>query len=110
MQWFVALKGTKPIGVVAASSEAAGRSEERHVESMWVAPSCRGLGIARRLLTALTDIARAQGLRTIMLWVLDGNDVARSAYLRLGFTFTGERQPLPSSEDRIEERMKRELS
>jgi RimJ/RimL family protein N-acetyltransferase len=38
-------------------------------------------------------------------WVLDGNDAARRVYQRLGFVFTGERQPLPTAPGRMEERL-----
>ncbi len=45
------------------------------------------------------------GVTELYAWVLDGNDAARRVYQRLGFVLTGERQPLPGSMGRMEERL-----
>ena len=34
---------------------------------MWVAPTARGLGVGRRLLTELEDCARERGMRVVQL-------------------------------------------
>lgn len=41
--------------------------EPAEIKRMWVAPSARGLGVARRLLAALEDQARKRGITTLRL-------------------------------------------
>lgn len=109
LQWFVAFVGTEPVGVVAARSGPDISPGERYVESMWVAPGHRSAGIASELMIKLTDTVHAEGAHTLFLWVLDGNDIARKVYQRLGFTFTGDRQSLKIYPNRTEERMRRPI-
>lgn len=47
------------------------------IKRMWVSPSVRGLGVARRLLLGLEDAARAAGLRALRL---DTNRVLAEAH------------------------------
>lgn len=44
-----------------------------------------------------------KGIPAVWLWVLDGNDAARSLYLKRGFTSTGIKQPLLDKPSRSEE-------
>jgi predicted GNAT family acetyltransferase len=81
----------------------------RHLVSMWVEPAARGSGAAAALVEAVCAWAAADGGRLVSLWVADGNDPARRSYERLGFTGTGERQPLPSDPHVGEERLQRLL-
>jgi ribosomal protein S18 acetylase RimI-like enzyme len=105
-RWLVAFLGPEPVGLAAATTErGAGSSKECHVEGMWVAPSHRNSGVARELMTKLINTMGAQGVQTILLWVLDGNDAARNAYRHLGFNPTGERQRLRTDPSRSEEHM-----
>jgi ribosomal protein S18 acetylase RimI-like enzyme len=109
LQWFAAFVRTEPVGVVAARSGPDISPGERYVESMWVAPGHRSAGIAGELMSKLTETVHAEGAHTLFLWVLDGNDIAREIYLKLGFTYTGDRQTLPIYPNRIEERMRRPI-
>jgi ribosomal protein S18 acetylase RimI-like enzyme len=104
LQWFVASGRGGVIGLVAARRPS-GDTGEWYVESMWVAPGRRRTGVARRLLQALDDALRMEGVRTMFLWVLSDNDAARRAYQRLGFVSTGRRQPLQTMPGRTEEQM-----
>lgn len=81
----------------------------RHLVGMWVEPGRRGTGVADRLVAAVTEWAREDGARRLALWVVDGNPRARRCYERLGFTPTGERQPLPGDPSVMESRMIRTL-
>jgi ribosomal protein S18 acetylase RimI-like enzyme len=72
--------------------------------AMWVDPAHRGSDAATRLVEAVCRWADDDGGRVVSLWVADGNDRARRFYERLGFTGTGERQPLPSAPEVGEER------
>ena len=92
-----------PVGLVATIEED-GRSDERQIVSMWVDPVVRGSGGGRTLVLAALRAVRAQGARRVTLFVADGNEAAARFYERLGFTSTGERQPLPSDPARREER------
>lgn len=65
-----------------------------HLVGMWVAPECRGRGVADRLVRALCDLARARDAAAMTLWVTDANDRARAFYQRMGFAPTGGRQKL----------------
>jgi len=82
---------------------------QRELVGMWVAPVVRGRGIAAPLIEAVADWARADGASELALWVVDGNDGARRVYERAGFVATGERQPFPGDDPRIESRMVRRL-
>lgn len=84
-----------PVGLVTTIEEE-GRPEERQIVSMWVDPAVRGSGVGRALVMAALGTVRAQRVRRATLFVADGNEAAARFYERLGFTSTGERQPLPS--------------
>jgi ribosomal protein S18 acetylase RimI-like enzyme len=94
--WIVALEAEKAIGL--ARSVGAPGHGTRHVESIWVAPTHRQRGVCRALLHALAEMDRRQGGTDLMLWVLEDNQEAQSAYKALGFEPTGERQFLPDFE------------
>ncbi len=69
-----------------------------HLVGMWVAPECRGRGIADQLVGAVCELARQSGAESVRLWVTDVNDRARAFYRRLGFLPTGQRQLLRPGE------------
>jgi ribosomal protein S18 acetylase RimI-like enzyme len=101
-----------PEPATGSADSAPGQDEIRgwHLVSMWVGPQARGQGIAGRLVTAICDLARAQGADQVALWVTDANLRAQAFYRRAGFRGTGERQPVrPSEPDHLEERMVRVL-
>ncbi|HLH45775.1 MAG TPA: GNAT family N-acetyltransferase [Acidimicrobiales bacterium] len=107
--WLLAWDGDEPVGIVSAFAEP-GRPAERHLVSMWVAPSHRGLGVADHLVEAVVRWAREERAEALVLWVADGNDRARAFYDRVGFSPTGRRQPLPSDPDVGESQLSRPLS
>lgn len=89
----IAFAGEEAVGMAGVYIEDDGDGE---VISVWVDPAHRGRGVARLLVTAAMDWARAAGVTRFRLWVTDGNDGARVLYERLGFVATGRRQPLPT--------------
>jgi ribosomal protein S18 acetylase RimI-like enzyme len=82
-----------------------------HLVGMWVAPGCRGQGVAARLVDAICEQARQAGARTVTLRVTEVNDRARTFYRRFGFTPTGARQLVrPDEPDHWEEELALRLS
>ena len=61
----------------------------RQIQGLLVAPWARGRGVARALLEAASDTARAQGACRITLRVLGHNGPARRLYESLGFVVEG---------------------
>jgi L-amino acid N-acyltransferase YncA len=86
-----------------ARSTRGDRVWQRNIESVWVQPDRRRRGVTRLMLQRLIE-HEPDGVTELYAWVLDGNEAARRVYQRLGFVFTGERQPLPGSVGRMEER------
>ncbi|HBM59838.1 MAG TPA: GNAT family N-acetyltransferase [Citreicella sp.] len=70
----------------AALSRQAGYAE---VKSMFVAPEARGLGVARRLLAHLEDLARQEGILLLRLETGDKLAAAVALYDRMGFVRCG---------------------
>jgi DNA-binding MarR family transcriptional regulator/N-acetylglutamate synthase-like GNAT family acetyltransferase len=55
------------------------------IKRMWVAPEARGLGLAKRILARLEDLARARSLATVRLETNRALTEARSLYQSSGF-------------------------
>ena len=102
--WIVAREADTVIGLARSIGEP-DLPATRHVESVWVAPTHRRRGVFRALMHALAETERRMGVTQLMLWVLEDNHDARSAYDALGFEPTGERQFLPAF-GRFERRLK----
>ena len=90
--WVVAIESGAIIGIAGLVDGYA--SDGRHVEWTWVDSAHRHRGIFRALLKVLIDRESGNGAYDIALWVLENNSAARTAYARLGFAPTGERQRL----------------
>lgn len=71
------------------------------VISMWVAPSARGGGLARALLDACVHWSTEHGYRRLRLGVAEDNEAAARLYVRFGFSFTGETEPLLSNPGKL---------
>jgi ribosomal protein S18 acetylase RimI-like enzyme len=66
-----------------------------HVNIVYVVPERRRQGVAKSLLTAFGQRARAQGIEHLTLDVATRNEVGREAWRRLGFTEWAERLRVP---------------
>lgn len=88
---FGSLQGEQLLGVVRLVREP-GR-KERHkatIYGLYVAPSARRRGIARRLLTrAIATAGRLEGLRQIRIGVVTANAAATGLYVKAGFVEYG---------------------
>lgn len=69
---------------------------------IWVDPAARGQGLGRLLMNAAIEWAQDRGATRVDLSVTDRANEARLLYERLGFTPTGEREPLATDPTRIE--------
>ena len=108
--WFTSVLDGRPVSLLGATSEPGMPLHERYIEYLWVSPECRHSGIARNMLTTVIDRLHGSGVRTVYLWVLDGNEVAIQLYEKVGFVSTNHRLSLPEHPARGEERMRLELS
>jgi len=88
-RWFVAVDEGTTIGVAGGVDGWSDDPDDRELVGMWVAPSHRGRGVARRLLDAVGSWAASEGAVTLHLGVRGGNHGARAAYLRMGLRPTG---------------------
>jgi len=93
---FIAWREDEPVGLVTVigrgSDGETGPPAEWELVSMWVSPDARGSGAADLLVSAVTQVVRAESADRLVLWVADGNARARAFYLRAGFRPTGVRQ------------------
>jgi ribosomal protein S18 acetylase RimI-like enzyme len=80
---------------------------DRYLSYLWVAPRARRNGVATRLVTEMLAHLRSDGVARTWLWVLEGNEPARSFYGKLGFKTTGVRKPLGHDPSRYEELLTR---
>ena len=101
--WFAVRRDADVVGAAGGVQTEGGEAE---LIGMWVAPGVRGRGYGADLVSAVCDWARGVGAAAIDLWIVQGNDPARSLYERCGFRPTGERAPLPSPRVGVEERMR----
>jgi RimJ/RimL family protein N-acetyltransferase len=88
-QVFCAFRGPDILGVAGFAVRDA--EKERHKGLLWgmyVRPSARGTGVARRLVEAVIEFARLR-VELIQLSVVMGNEPARRLYARLGFVEYG---------------------
>ena len=108
--WFISELDGKLVCMVGVTHEHDPASKERYLEYVWVAPEYRRSRVAYDMLTDVLGKLKRSGIRTVALWVLDGNDVALWLYKRLDFQGTNRRQPLPDDPGRCEEQFKLDLS
>lgn len=71
------------------------------VMGMWIAPTARGTGVVEALVAACESVARDAGAGSIALGVMADNPRGQAAYVRLGYSFTGERVPVRDGRDEL---------
>jgi DNA-binding MarR family transcriptional regulator/GNAT superfamily N-acetyltransferase len=72
----------EPVGCGGLKRESASMGE---IKRVWTAPAARGIGVARKVLHALEDIAREQGFRTIHLDTNRALNEAQAFYRSEGY-------------------------
>lgn len=63
------------------------------IEQLYVEPFFHQKGIGCKLIQFAIDTAQKEGIRKVVLWVLEKNSNAISFYGKMGFKATGERKP-----------------
>lgn len=92
-QFWLALDGCRPVGLVGAGFRNASRYE---LIAMWVEPAARGAGVADALVAAVKARAVALGQEALFLEVAAENSRAVQFYRRHGFVFLDEWEPIDS--------------
>ncbi len=71
-------------GLVGYCAGGLGRDGDAEVFTLYVLKSAQGGGLGAELLSAMARVLRADGARSLHLWVLSGNARARAFYRHLG--------------------------
>jgi ribosomal protein S18 acetylase RimI-like enzyme len=103
--WYIGTLAGRPVSLLGVTREPGMPVHERYLEYLWVLPEHRRSGIAIGMLTMALERLRTDEVRTVFIWVLDGNDAARNLYERIGFVDSNHRQPLAERPDRSEIRL-----
>jgi ribosomal protein S18 acetylase RimI-like enzyme len=109
-EWNIMLAGDKEIGLLGVTREETMPAEECYLEYLWIAPDFRRTGMGSALLRTVLEDVRQAGVRTVWLYILNGNHGAMNFYQKFGFQSTNERQLLPGHPAGSEERMKLRLA
>jgi RimJ/RimL family protein N-acetyltransferase len=112
--WYVGIADGRPpdepVSLVGITREPNAPANECFLEYLWVVPEFRGHGVAFDMINSILDRLKSSGIRTVFLWVLDGNKKAGRLYKRLGFISCNRREPLEARPGSSEELMKLDLS
>jgi ribosomal protein S18 acetylase RimI-like enzyme len=103
--WYFGTVENHDMGLIGVTREPNAPPHECYIEYMWISPGFRRQGMGKHMLSELLDSLRDSGMRTVRLWVLDGNHTASRLYERLGFKSTNEVVPIAARPGRTEERM-----
>jgi ribosomal protein S18 acetylase RimI-like enzyme len=94
-QWYIMVSDYKEIGLLGVTREEAASEQKYYLEYLWVAPDFRQAGRASSLLRTALARLRASGVRTVWLYILDGNEPAMRLYRTFGFQSANKRLLLP---------------
>jgi ribosomal protein S18 acetylase RimI-like enzyme len=83
--WTVAREGGQTIGLARLRTPEDEPLEVRYIESVWVHPLHRCKGVVRSMMEDLELRALDAGVARLRLWVLDTNESAEDAYVKLGY-------------------------
>lgn len=109
-KWLVGFSDDGPVSLLGVTRVPGMPAGQCYLEYIWVSPKLRSSGFALNMINFILGDLRHAGVRTVFLWVLDGNDRAVRLYRRAGFLSSNHRQPLEAIPGRSEERMHLELA
>lgn len=92
-EFWLAIIDDKPVGMIGAALSASNRY---NLIGMWVEPPARGSGLAAQLVEAVKSRAFEKGHDRVFLDVSPSNARASNFYLKQGFSFMDEWEPLES--------------
>lgn len=92
-EFWLAFKKDRPVGMIGA---AVGSTNRCNLIGMWVEPAARGSGVATQLVEAVKARAMKKGFDRVFLDVSPDNARASNFYLKQGFAFLDEWEPLES--------------
>lgn len=92
-EFWLAVEDDKPVGMIGAAVSQANRY---NLIGMWVERDTRGSGVAHQLVAAVKSRAIGRGFDRVFLDVSPDNVRAASFYLKQGFSFMDEWEPLAS--------------
>lgn len=95
--------GDELVSIAGITREPGTPAHQCFLEFVWVAPEFRRQGVAFDMISAILERLRLAAVRTVFLWVIDGNGGAMRLYTRLGFVSCDHRQPLDEHSGRTEE-------
>jgi ribosomal protein S18 acetylase RimI-like enzyme len=93
-KWNIMVSDHKDIGLLGVTREEGLPEHECYLEYLWVAPRFRRDGGASLLLKTVLTRLQASGMRTVWLYILDGNDPAMQLYQGFGFKSANKRVEL----------------
>ena len=91
--FWLAFEKDRPVGMIGA---AVSDTQRFNLIGMWVEPAARGSGVATQLVETVKVHATSQGFDRVYLDVSPDNARASNFYLKQGFTFMDEWEPLES--------------
>jgi len=109
-EWFVREHGEGVICMTGVTREYGAPSDVRYLEYVWVAPEYRRDRVAYDMLSEVLRYLKESGVRTVFLYVLEGNQPATWLYKRLDFQSTDKKPLLPDGSGRREEQFSRDLT
>jgi ribosomal protein S18 acetylase RimI-like enzyme len=113
-EWYVGVdvpeSPDRPVSVLGITRETGTPTHQCFLEYVWVAPEFRRRGFAFTMIRQVLGNLYSASVRTVFLYVLDGNDRAMRLYKRIGFVDCNYSQPLEARPGRREELMQISLS
>jgi GNAT superfamily N-acetyltransferase len=109
-QWHVGFMDGEQVSLLGATREPGRPAYECFLEYLWVRPERRGSGVGLRFFDLVLGRVQATGVRTVFLWVLDGNEVAVRLYQKAGFEPVGQPVPLTARPGRTEQLFRLDLA
>ncbi|EJN18644.1 GNAT family N-acetyltransferase [Pseudomonas sp. GM80] len=91
--FWLAFEKDRPVGMIGAAVNSAQRF---NMIGMWVEPAARGSGVAIQLVETVKVRATSEGFDRVFLDVSPDNARASNLYLKQGFAFMDEWEPLES--------------
>ena len=91
--FWLAFEKDRPVGMIGA---AVSDTQRFNLIGMWVEPAARSSGVATKLVETVKVHATSQGFDRVYLDVSPDNARASNFYLKQGFTFMDEWEPLES--------------